>query len=220
MKSFIKFVITIALLFGPFIIAIAYDAWQILGLYIPSIWLLLQMYTDVRSDVYTKTKKFIPIALILMSLSLASNAQYQGKMYQRALPEHTISMSVHPLSKGFGIMYDQMIFSTRSMIYATIAADNFGVENSTATWPEHLSASIGLEWCSPAPAPKDPQLRVGFGIKYSSLHTVNGCQSATIDLSDIRPEAKIAIRIERWFTMGVRIDLWEANSAVDVGISF
>jgi hypothetical protein len=220
MKSFIKFVITIALLFGPFIIAIAYDAWQILGLYIPSIWLLLQMYTDVRSDVYTKTKKFIPIALILMSLSLASNAQYQGKMYQRALPEHTISVSVHPLSKGFGIMYDKMIFSTRSMIYATIAADNFGVENSTATWPEHLSASIGLEWCSSAPAPKDPQLRVGFGIKYSSLHTVNGCQSATIDLSDIRPEAKIAIRIERWFTMGVRIDLWEANSAVDLGISF
>jgi len=220
MKSFIKFVITIVFLFGPFAFAIAYDEWKILGFYIPSIWLLTQMYTDVRSDVYTKTKKFIPIIFGLILLSYTANAQFSGKMYQRALPEHTISASVYPMSKGFGIMYDRMIFSTGSMIYATLAADNFGVENSTATWPEHLSTSIGIEWCSPAPAPKDPQLRVGAGIKYSSLHTVNGCQSPTVDLSDFRPELKIGIRIERWFTLGVRIDFWEANSAVDLGISF
>lgn len=158
--------------------------------------------------------------LILSTLLVAASAQYSGKMYNRALPEHTISVSAYPMSKGFGLMYDQMIFTTRSMIYTTLAADNFGVENSSATWPEHLSASVGLQWCSREQDPKDAQLRVGGGIKYTSLHTVNECQSASVDFSDFRPEAKIGIRIEGWLTFGIRIDFWEANSAIDLGISF
>jgi hypothetical protein len=221
LKTFIKFFVTLLLLFGPFTVAIWYDDYRLLVSYFLTISLLKVMYTDVRSaKKYTRTKKFIAAIFGLIFFSSVANAQFSGKMYERALPEQTISVSVHPMSKGFGIMFDHMVFSTQAMMYYTLAADNFGVENSEATWPEHISASIGLQYCTPERDPKDPQLRAGFGIKYSSLHTVNGCQSPTIDLSDFRPELKIAVRIEKWLTFGVRVDLWEANSAIDIGYSF
>ena len=222
LKEWAKTFITLVLLFGPFSIAIWLDCWPVTFGYFVTVPAVMAFYKvdKLREQKKRRIKKAGTVVGILLFTTTLLSAQYSGKMYQRALPEKTISFSVHPMSTGFGLKYDHMIFSTRSMMYYTLAADNFGVENSEATWPEHISASIGWMWCSPESNPKDAQLRAGFGIKYSSLHTVNGCQTPTIDLSDIRPELAVAIRLEQWLTVGVRVDLWEANSAIDVGFSF